>query len=113
MLAGGKNPFTEKFAKKSRCRQCRRFLTWGDRSYDFDHKDNNSANNSQKNCYLVCKICHGKHTVVEKRRITGMFRQTVGYKTIKRKVGYKKTKKKANKKKKRKSRSFWDTPIFG
>ena len=94
MLAAGKNPFVDKFVKKSKCQVCGRVLIWGERTYDFDHKDNNSANNSQKNCYLVCKSCHGKHTVIKKRRITGLFGDTVGYETIKKKVGYKKPKKK-------------------
>ena len=58
----------------SRCRKCKRPLTWNDGSYDFDHKDNNSANNSQNNYYLVCKVCHGKHTktkVIKERDIFG------------------------------------------
>ena len=78
------------FVKTSNCRQCRRTLTWGDRTYDFDHKDNNPANDSQTNCYLVCKVCHGKHTktkVIKERDFSG---QVVGHKTIKLKVGYKK-----------------------
>ena len=86
-----------RFVSKSKCRVCKRPLTWGDRTYDFDHKDNNPANNSQRNCFLVCKVCHGKHTVVKKRRITGFFGETVGHKTIKKKVGYKKPKKKPKK----------------
>jgi hypothetical protein len=97
MLAAGKNPYTDKFVQISKCRECPRPLKWGERTYDFDHKDNNPANNSQKNCYLVCKVCHGKVTVVKKRRTTGIFGQTVGYKTIKKKVGYKKPKKKPKK----------------
>jgi cytochrome c553 len=82
----------------ARARRCGRVLNWRDGSYDFDHRDNNSANNSQRNCYLVCKVCHGKHTVVKKRRITNMLGQTIGYETIKKKVGYKKTKKKTSRK---------------
>ena len=98
MLAGGRNPYGKdgslRFVKTSRCRVCKTPLTWGDRRYNFDHKDNNPANNSQKNCRLVCRNCHGKHTVIKKRRIRGIFGQTVGYQTIKKKVGYKKPKKK-------------------
>jgi len=101
MLAAGKNPYDKsgrlRFVKTSKCRVCGRPLKWGDRTYDFDHKDNNPANNSQTNCYLVCKICHGKHTVIKKRKIKGFFGETVGYKTIKKKVGYKKPKKKPKK----------------
>lgn len=37
-----------KFIKTPKCRQCGRPLTWGDQTYDFDHKDNNPANISQK-----------------------------------------------------------------
>jgi hypothetical protein len=76
---------------RSQCRVCKRPLTWGSRTYDFDHKDNNSANNSQTNCYLVCKNCHGGATktkvVREYNPYTG---EVVSYKTIKLKVGYKK-----------------------
>ena len=34
----------------SQCRQCKTPLRWGDRTYDFDHKDNNNRNNIQLNC---------------------------------------------------------------
>jgi len=101
MLASGQKVYDKsgklRFVKTSKCRVCKRPLTWGDRTYDFDHKDNNPANNSQRNCRLVCKVCHGKHTVIKKRRVKGIFGDTVGYKTIKKKVGYKKPKKKPKK----------------
>jgi len=89
-----------KFVKTSYCRKCKTKLIWGDGSYDFDHKDNNPANNSQKNCYLVCKICHGKATKIEKRAIRGIFGEIEGYETIKRKVGYKRPRKTKTTKKK-------------
>jgi len=98
MLASGQKIYDSsgkmRFVKTSKCRVCKRTLTWGDRTYDFDHKDNNPANNSQRNCRLVCKVCHGKHTVIKKRKIKGFFGTTVGYETIKKKIGYKKPKKK-------------------
>ncbi len=98
-LAAGRNAFDStgkvNFVKTSQCRSCKRTLTWGDRTYDFDHKDNNPTHNSQSNCYLVCKVCHGKHTVITKRKVSGLFG---GYQTIKKKVGYKKPKKQTNKK---------------
>jgi len=101
MLASGRKVYDSSgkllFVKTSRCRVCKRPLTWGDRTYNFDHKDNNPANNSQTNCRLVCRNCHGKHTVIKKRRIKGFFGETVGHKTIKKKVGYKKPKKKPKK----------------
>lgn len=78
--------------KTSYCRRCKTKLTWGDGTYNFDHKDNNPANNSQRNCFLVCRNCHGKVTKIGKRAIRGIFGDVVGYKTIKRKVGYKKPK---------------------
>lgn len=97
MLASGRRVYDTsgklRFVKTSNCRVCKTPLTWGDRTYNFDHKDNNPANNSQTNCYLVCRNCHGKHTVIKKRRVTGMLGQTVGYQTVKKKVGYKKPKK--------------------
>ena len=97
MLASGRRVYDTsgklRFVKTSKCRVCKTPLTWGDRTYNFDHKDNNPANNSQTNCYLVCRNCHGKHTVIKKRKIKGIFGQTVGYQTIKKKVGYKKPKK--------------------
>jgi len=101
MRASHRDPYG-KFVKTSRCRSCRRPLRWGDGSYNFDHKDNNPANNSQKNCYLVCRICHGKHTKFGTRKVKSLG-MVVGHKRIKKKVGYKKPKKK-EKKKKRKRR---------
>lgn len=60
MLASNRNPYDKfgrlRFAKTSRCRECKRPLTWGGRTYDFDHKDNNPANNSQPNCYWFAKF---------------------------------------------------------
>ena len=105
MLAAGRDPeeYTEhgKFFKTSYCRvkSCRRKLTWGDRSYDFDHKDNNPANNRQSNCFLVCKSCHGKATKLEKQKVRGLLGGVIGHKTIKRKVSYKKPKSTVTKKK--------------
>ncbi len=80
------------FLKTSRCRKCKTKLVWGDRTYEFDHKDNNNSNPSQKNCFLVCRNCHGKATKVEKRAIRDAFGFVSGYQTIKRKVSYKKPK---------------------
>lgn len=101
MLAAGQRVFDSsgkrRFVKTSKCRICGTPLKWGDRRYNFDHKDNNPANNSQTNCYLVCRNCHGKHTVIKKRKVKGFLGETVGYKTIKKKVGYKKPKKKPKK----------------
>jgi len=95
-LADGKVPTR---MPRSKCRVCKRPLTWGSGTYDFDHKDNNSANNSQRNCYLVCKNCHGRATKTKIIRtrdpITGWVN---GYRTIKLKVGYKKATKKSTKK---------------
>jgi len=89
----------KKFVKTSKCRRCKRKLVWGDHSYEFDHKDNNSSNNSQRNCYLVCRICHGKATKIDKRAIRDVFGGISGYQTIKKKVSYKKPKtKKASRK---------------
>lgn len=110
----------KKFYKTSKCRNCHRKLAWGDRTYDFDHKDNNPANNSQKNCYLVCKVCHGKATKIAKRKVKDpYFGHVIGYETIKKKVGYKKPKKKKNaerkttrKKKSSKPKSIWDEDYF-
>lgn len=97
LLAAGRDPEkyfeTGKFYKTSYCRKCKERLLWGDGSYDFDHKDNNPANNKQSNCFLVCKICHGKATKVKVIKQRGFLGETVGYKTIKLKVGYKKRKK--------------------
>lgn len=93
------------FKTTSKCRKpsCRRKLIWGSRTYDFDHFNNNPADNSQKNCRLFCKSCHGNLTVIGKRKkkskLTGY---TTGYTTIKKKVGYKKPKKTKKPKKRRK-----------
>ncbi len=74
----------------SKCRKCHIILKWGDRSYEFDHKNNNHSNNSQNNCYLVCRNCHGKATKIDKIKEYGLFGEVIGHKTIKRKVSYKK-----------------------
>lgn len=103
-LADGKVPKLP----ASQCRVCKTSLKWGNGSYDFDHKDNNPANNSQNNCYLVCKNCHGMHTKTKviKKRFLG---EVIGHKTIKLKTGYKKVPKKPAKKKTRKrSDSLFD-----
>jgi len=91
-----------------KCRACRKPLKAG--AYDFDHKDNNPANNSQNNCWVVCKNCHGKHTVTARRKVRDSLLGTVvGYKTVKKKVGYKKTtRKKTRKRKQRKDISSLD-----
>ena len=81
---------------RSRCRVCKRTLTWGDGTYNFDHYDNNSANNSQRNCYLVCRNCHGAATKTRLvRELDPWFGTVIGYITQKLKVGYKKKPKKA------------------
>jgi hypothetical protein len=80
---------------RSKCRVCKKPLTWGSGTYNFDHKDNNSANISQKNCFLVCRNCHGKATKTRVvREYDPWFGSVIGYKTQKLKVGYKKTAKK-------------------
>lgn len=76
----------------SKCRKCKRLLKWGDKTYEFDHKDNKPTNNSQNNCYLVCLFCHRKATKIEKRAERDIFDDVTGYKTVKRKVSYKKPK---------------------
>ena len=116
MSAAGKDPlqWRKNFVETSKCRSCGRTLTWGDGSYDFDHKDNDPSNNSQSNCILVCKSCHGKATVIKKRKIK-VLGLTIGHETIKRKVGYKKPKKKTVKKKRKtkKKEELWflDLPL--
>jgi len=91
-LADGKVPAK---MPRSKCRVCRIPLTWGSGTYNFDHKDNNSANISQKNCFLVCRNCHGKATKIRVvREREPWFGSVVGYRIQKLKVGYKKTAKK-------------------
>ncbi|MFC1848114.1 hypothetical protein ACFLXV_02230, partial [Chloroflexota bacterium] len=95
LKAAGRDP-EGKFYQTSQCRnpKCKVKLTWGDGRYNFDHKDNNSANNRQSNCYLVCRNCHGAATKIAKQKVIEPFLGTViGYKTIKKKVSYKKPKK--------------------
>lgn len=57
-----------------------------------DHKDNNTANNRQSNCYLVCRNCHGKATKFKTVKVRDVFGIPVGVKKLKLKVGYKKPK---------------------
>ena len=88
-LADGKVPAK---IPRSKCRVCKTPLTWGSGTYNFDHKDNNSANTSQKNCFLVCRNCHGKATKIRVvREREPWFGSVIGYRTQKLKVGYKKT----------------------
>ena len=87
-LADGKVPAR---IPRSRCRGCKTTLTWGSGTYNFDHKDNNSANTSQKNCFLVCRNCHGKATKIRVvREYDPWFGSVIGYRTQKLKAGYKK-----------------------
>jgi hypothetical protein len=80
---------------RSKCRVCKIPLAWGSGTYNFDHKDNNSANISQKNCFLVCRNCHGKATKIRVvREREPWFGSVVGYRVQRLKVGYKKTAKK-------------------
>lgn len=100
------------FASTSKCRKCHRPLKWGDRSYEFDHKNSHEWDNRLENCWLVCRVCHGKATKIEKRKIKDRFLgTTIGYKTIKRKVSYKKPRKKTKHRKKRKRRTDIFAPI--
>ena len=81
---------------RSKCRECKRNLTWGDGTYNFDHYDNNSANNSQRNCYIVCRNCHGGATKTRLvRELDPWFGTVIGYVTQKLKAGYKKNPRKA------------------
>lgn len=81
---------------RSKCRECKRTLVWGDGTYNFDHYDNNSSNNSQRNCYLVCRNCHGRATKTRLvRELDPWFGTVIGYITQKLKVGYKKNPRKA------------------
>ncbi len=100
------------FKTTSKCHnpKCRKRLVWGKKGFNFDHKDNNSSNNSQGNCYLVCCDCHDKHTVIKKKKVRNLITgNVVGHKTYKKKVGYKKKPKKTTKKKTKKKK----TNIFG
>jgi hypothetical protein len=95
----------KKFVKTSYCRKCKTKLVWGDGTYNFDYKDNNPRNNSQKNCYLVCRNCHGQATKIDKRAVRDIFGGVAGYQTIKRRVSYKKPKSTATKKKSTKAKA--------
>jgi hypothetical protein len=91
-LADGKLPAR---MPRSKCRVCKTPLTWGGGSYNFDHKDNNSSNISQRNCFLVCRNDHGKATKIRwVREYEPFFGSVVGYRPQKLKVGYKKPAKK-------------------
>lgn len=114
MRAGNRDPFG-KFVKISRCRVCKIPLRWGDRNYEFDHKNNDSSDNSQKNCFLVCLKHHRRATKIKKIKIRDRWtRATLGHKTIKLKVGYKKSRKKKYIRKRKHSRgTYWINPLTG
>jgi hypothetical protein len=101
------------FKTTSKCRECKIHLVWKKGGYHFDHKDNNEANNNQRNCYLVCANCHSKATKIKKikkrNKLTG---QVDGYKTIKKKIGYKKPRKKKIRKRIIKRRKHLTFPNF-
>jgi len=96
----------------SKCRhysKCGARFVWKKGGYQFDHWDNKSENNSQKNCHLVCATCHSRDTKIGKRKIKGLMGQTIGYKTIKHKKGYKKVKRAKKKAKSiKKKAQFYD-----
>jgi hypothetical protein len=110
LKAGGHNPdnWRTGFIKTSYCMRCGLKLTWKGGSYNFDHKNNNEADNRESNCYLACRNCHGKVTVVKKKvvrdRYTGW---VVGHKTYKKKVGYKKVRRKPKPKKRKRSGAMY------
>lgn len=109
--SAGRDEYT--FKTTSRCRRCPTKLIWGNRSYEFDHKDNNNSNNTQSNCYLVCRNCHGKATKTKKIRVRGMMGE-IRHKTVKVKIDYKKVKRSHHKKKRNKSRTRRTyNPILG
>ena len=68
LSAVGRDP-DGKFDKSidSRCRNCNRTLVWGSGSYDFDPLYNESYDNPDSNCYLVCKNCQGEAARRKKR----------------------------------------------
>lgn len=105
MKAGGHDPdkWRSDFIKTSKCRKCHKKLNWNIHTYDFDHKYNNSGNNSGKNCFLVCVECHRKVTKRGKNRLirdkwSGL---VIGSKATMRKVGYKKRKGRSKQKRKK------------
>jgi len=100
-LADGKVPAR---MPRSKCRRCPKTLAWGDGTYNFDHKNNRAYDNSQRNCYLVCRNCHGRatktKTIAQRNPFTG---EVEGYRKIKLTADYKKPAKKPAKKIARKS----------
>lgn len=118
MKAGGHNPdnWRTGLAKTSKCMnpKCRgSVLKWGDKTYDWDHKDNDHSNNRESNCYLVHTYCHRKATVIKKKAVYSYgFR--VGSETYKKKAEYKKAKKKPTKHKTKRTRpsSFYPSGVY-
>jgi hypothetical protein len=115
MRAGGHDPdkWRTGFIKTSRCMglRCKKVLKWDEHHYQFDHRDNNHANISEKNCGLLCLECHKDYTKLKSVRVKHPFLPMLdGHKTIKLKVGYKKQRKKKHKKTRRtrKPKSFMD-----
>ena len=108
-LADGRVPKT---MPPSQCRKCKRSLKWGSGTYNHDHKNNDSTNNSQSNCYLVCRNCHGEATKTKVIRTRDFMGEVVGHKTIKLKVGYKKPIKKPATKPAKKKRDRVDEPFY-
>lgn len=116
MRAGGHNPNDWKKATKytskcmsSECKHKQMILRWGDKTYDWDHYDNNHANNAESNCYLVHTFCHRKATQFGSRTKTA-YGLTIGKERTKLKASYKaklKGKHRSKGSKKAKPKNFW------
>ena len=46
---------------KFKCRKCKKKLEYP--CFEFNHKDDDNSNNSQKNCQVLCLCCHRKITI--------------------------------------------------
>jgi hypothetical protein len=119
MKAGNHNPENWRvgFVKTSYCMspRCRKKLSWDKKyEFEFDHKNNDSSNNSEKNCFIVCNDCHKKHTQFGSRAEYNAVGMYIGKRRFKKKVGYKKVKRKISRKRKKYNNSnYFVNPITG
>lgn len=96
----------------SKCRACGKRLVWGSGRYEFDHHNNRNSDNSQNNCRVKCRNCHGHETQPGVRTKRDMFGNVIERKRYMKKVGTKKSTRRKTRKKPDKRRELFGDDLF-